>query len=237
MAVETKQAEVLRVRSLSPSVRELILSPLGHRVSFKPGQWISLHLPVGQRPPLIRAYSMAEPQSASGHLVLVFDRVPQGLGSRYLFTLKEGDKVLMVGPYGKFVLPEPLTQDLLLIGRYTGIVPLHCMIKHLFTCQVTQRVTLVYGAPGREDLIYHDEFSRLATIHDIFRYAPTLLGGDKHTEGEVRPEIEVVASMFEGRRDFLPMICGVKAFVNPLRAYFTERGFGRREMRHEIYDG
>ena len=95
MAVETQRAEVMSIRDLSPSVRELILSPLEHKISFKPGQWISLHLPVGEHPPLVRAYSMAEPQSPTGCLVLAFDRVPKGLGSGYLFMLKEGDKWVM----------------------------------------------------------------------------------------------------------------------------------------------
>ena len=81
MAQPTQQAQVVSVRSLSPAVRELVLSPLARKISFRPGQWISRQLPVGERPPLIKAYSMAEPEASSGYLVLAFDHVPKGLGA------------------------------------------------------------------------------------------------------------------------------------------------------------
>ena len=75
MAEATQQAAVVSVRDLTPSVRELVLLPLEQAIHFRPGQWVSLKLPVGARPPLVRAYSTAEPEAASGHLVLVFDQI------------------------------------------------------------------------------------------------------------------------------------------------------------------
>ncbi len=235
MAQPTQQAQVMGVRPLSPTVRELVLSPLEGTLSFKPGQWVSLKLPVGEHQPLNRAYSMAEPETASGHLVLAFDRVSHGLGSEYLFTLKEGNHVVLSGPYGNFVVPDPLTKDLVFVARYTGIVPIRCIIKHLFAVPQAREVTLIYGAPARAELIYQDEFTALAATHRNFHYVPTILNR-LEAGSECRPEAEIVASLFGDRRDLFPMICGVKAFVRPLRAHFTERGFGRRELQHETYD-
>lgn len=235
MAQPTQQARVKSIRPLSPTVRELVLSPLDWTLSFKPGQWVSLKLPVGEHQPLNRAYSMAEPEAASGHLVLAFDRVSHGLGSEYLFTLKEGDHVVLSGPYGNFVVPDPLTKDLVFIARYTGIVPIRCIIKHLFAAPHPRKVSLIYGAPAHAELIYHDEFTALAATHPNFHYVSTILNRQEGGS-ESRPEAEIVASLFGDRRDVFPMICGVKAFVRPLRAHFTERGFGRRELQHETYD-
>src|SRR2546422_777588 len=93
MGEPTQRAKVTRARMLSPTVRELVVVPLESKISFKPGQWVSLKLPVGERQPLTRAYSMAEPESSSGELVLAFDRVPSGLGSGYLVSEPTGDKI------------------------------------------------------------------------------------------------------------------------------------------------
>lgn len=216
-------------------VRELVLSPLERKISFRPGQWVSLQLPVGEHPPLVRAYSMAEPEASSGHLVLAFDQVPKGLGTGYLVTLKEGDRVVLSGPYGNFAVPEPLTKDLVFIARYTGIVPIRCIIKHLSSAPQSREMTLIYGGPGRAELIYHDEFIALSAAKRNFHYVPTILNA-READGESRPEAELVASLFADRRDVLPMICGVKAFVRPLRTYFTEHGLERREIRVETYD-
>ncbi len=237
MAVETQEAQIVRIRELSPSVREMTLAPRERSLSFRPGQWVSLHLPVGERPPLVRAYSMAEPETVSGRIVLAFDRVPQGLGSGYLFERQEGETVRLAGPYGKFTLPEDLSRELLLVARFTGIVPIRCILRHLFTRENPSRVTLIYSAPRAEDLIYHEEILEMASLYPAFKYLPPLSPGeaaDPHRP--CRQEIEVIGSIFAGRKDYFPMVCGVKAFVQPLRSYFKELGFGRGEARYETYD-
>ena len=131
MAELTQQATVLSITDLTPHVRQLVALPKIQRVLFQPGQWVSLQLPVGAKPPLNRAYSMAEPPSPAGQLTLVFDRIPDGIGSSYLYGLKNGDELLLSGPYGNFALPLPLDRDLLFISRYTGLVPIHCIVKQL----------------------------------------------------------------------------------------------------------
>ncbi|MBH0180669.1 MAG: hypothetical protein HP490_03065 [Nitrospira sp.] len=95
MAEFTQTARVLSVTNLTPNVRQLILLPATQKLTFQPGQWVSLKLPVGSTPPLNRAYSMATPASPSGELTLVFDQVPQGLGSGYLCRIRAGDELLL----------------------------------------------------------------------------------------------------------------------------------------------
>jgi ferredoxin-NADP reductase len=229
MAAPVQQSTVIHIRDLTPSVRELTLAT-EQAIHFSPGQWVSLKLPVGERPPLVRAYSMAEPVSTSGKLVLVFDRVPNGLGSGYLFTLKPGQKIPVSGPYGRFVLPEPLTKDLLFIARFTGIVPIRCIMQDLRKRGPLPRTTLIYIAPCREELIYDGEFRQLAAT-ESFRYHP-LLEDDSNRQSEY----DIVRAMIQNHRDVLPMVAGTKAFLRPLRARLSEMGFERREIKHESYD-
>ena len=80
MAELTQPATVLSVTDLTPHVRQLVLFHKHQRILFQPGQWVSLKLPVGPKPPLNRAYSLAAPSTASGELTLVFDRVIEGIG-------------------------------------------------------------------------------------------------------------------------------------------------------------
>ena len=128
MPTVTQDTVVERVTTLSPDVRELTLRAPETPVRFRPGQWVSLHLPVGERPPLVRAYTLARPEDPSGVLTLSFDRVPGGLGSTYLFERQVGDAVTIGGVLGNFALPEPLEADLVWVARYTGIVPFRCML-------------------------------------------------------------------------------------------------------------
>jgi ferredoxin-NADP reductase len=220
-------------------VRELVLAPLDRPLSFKPGQWVSLKLPVGDRPPLNRAYTMAEPASNSGQLTLVFDRVPGGLGSGYLYSLREGSEVALSGPYGNFTLPDPPHKELVLIARYSGLVPFHCMVRQLFLSRATGRpVLLVASAPQEEELLYHTELLWLACRFSEFRYFPLVFSPATPPEAEVTAISQALRTILLGkRRDFITMICGIKTFVRPMRAFFTdELGFGRRDVRVETYD-
>jgi phenol hydroxylase P5 protein len=232
MAEPTHVAEVQAVTSLTAHTKRLTLRPLGERLEFQPGQWISLKLPIGERPPLNRAYSLADPPSASGEISLVFDHVPAGIASTYLNQVQPGDRFQFSGPYGRFVLPELGEKHLLLIGRYSGLVPLRCMIRSLLHRQTLPPTTLIAHAPSAGEQLYHEELMRLAADHGQFRYVPLVA----EEPGAVDGTVMMVRELIDGERRWVPMIAGVKAFARPLRELFVEMGFDRKEVKLETYD-
>jgi NAD(P)H-flavin reductase len=232
MAEAAQQATVINVRDVTPHVREIALLPLARRLGYQPGQWISVKVPMDPKPALNRAYSMAEPEGPSGQLLLVFDRVPGGIGSKYLYSLNPGDRVSFSGPHGKFLLPQERDKDLLLIGRYTGMVPIRCMVKALMSPESATPMTIISTAPSEDELLYRNEFAALGTCHAGFHYIPIIGPPELETERVM----EAISKKIGDRRDIRPMICGLKQFVRPLRAFFMERGFDRRDVRVETYD-
>lgn len=234
MAEPTQCATVLSVTDLTPHVRQLVIKPKTTRISFQPGQWISLKLPVGSKPPLNRAYSMAAPASPHGELTLVFDRVPGGVGSNYLYQLKSGDEITLSGPYGNFVLPATLDRELVLIGRYTGLVPIRCLLKQTPLTDVQTPILLIAVAPNEEEVLFHQEWLTMAIQHASFRYLPLVApNGDADA---VEKTLAMLAPMIRGQPKVVPLLCGTKAFVRPLRTYFVERGYERKEVKVETYD-
>ena len=234
MAEFTQQATVLSVTDLTPHVRQLVVLPQIQKIPFQPGQWVSLKLPVGAKPPLNRAYSMAAPGTTSGELTLVLDRVIGGLGSGFLYQLKPGDDVHLSGPYGNFTVPEPLDQELLLIARYTGLVPIRCMVKQLYAQRQTGSVLLIAVAPAEEELLFHQELLTLAVTNPGFRYLP-LVAAVGEQQG-VDLALSMLRPLIDNAPKVLPMLCGTKAFVRPLRAYFVHAGYDRKEVKTETYD-
>ena len=232
MAEPTQLAEVVSLTTLTPHTTELVLRPIDYALFFKPGQWISLQLPVGDHLPLNRAYSLAEPPTSSGHLTLVFDHVPGGKGSGYLSALRPGDRIPLSGPYGHFVLPEQNAQHLLLIGRYSGLVPLRCMIRALAQHNSLPSTTLIAQAPNAAEQLYHEEFMALAATHSHFRYLPFL---SEAPESDART-VDAIKQIAGNGRQVTPMIAGVKAFARPLRTFLMELGLDRREVKLETYD-
>lgn len=234
MAELSQPATVLAITDLTPHVRQIVVKPKTSKISFQPGQWVSLKLPVGPKPPLNRAYSMADPSSPDGDLTLVFDRVPGGLGSNYLYRLRSGDEVPLSGPYGKFILPQLLDRKLLLIARYTGLVPIRCLLKQIFFAKLQTPVLLIALAPHEDEILFHQEWLTMAMQHPSFRYLP-LVAQNGESEA-VEKTLAMLTPLTEGQPRVVPMICGTKAFVHPLRAYFTEGGYDRKEVKIEPYD-
>ena len=234
MAEFTQQATVLSVTDLTPHVRQLVVLPQIQKIPFQPGQWVSLMLPVGAKPPLNRAYSMAAPGTTSGELTLVLDRVIGGLGSGFLYQLKPGDDVHLSGPYGNFTVPEPLDQELLLIARFTGLVPIRCMVKQLYAQRQTGSVLLIAVAPAEEELLFHKELLTLAVTNPGFRYLPLVAAGGEQQGVDL--VLSMLRPLIDNAPKVLPMLCGTKAFVRPLRAYFVHAGYDRKEVKTETYD-
>lgn len=233
MAEPTQTAKVLSVTDLTPNVRQLIALPKTQKLSFQPGQWVSLKLPVGATPPLNRAYSLATPESPSGELTLVFDRVPQGTGSGYLYRLRAGDDLSLSGPYGNFVPPKPLDRELLFVTRYTGLVPVRCMVKALYAHRDAPPVLVIAVGPAEDELVYHYEFLSLAMTRPSFRYLPLVASSD---EAAVALTISMLRPLVDGKPKVIPLLCGTKGFVRPLRSYFIEAGYDRKEVKTETYD-
>ena len=240
MSIPTTQTRVTGLQVIAPGVCELTLAPLGAPIHFAPGQWLSVHFPIGPRPPLIRAYSLALPESPTGELVLCTDLVPGGLGSSYLHQLEVGSELTVAGPFGNFVLPEPLPEQLLLAARFTGIVPLHCILRGLAARHwPVHQIALVYGARTPTALVYHAELAALADSCPGFDYFPiTGNGADEDV-----PEMPAITAALRSLRatapdaTLLPMVSGVKDFVKPVRAELMELGgFDRRQVRIESYD-
>lgn len=234
MAEPTQPATVLSVTDLTPHVRRLVVKPQITKLSFQPGQWVSLKLPVGPKPPLNRAYSIADPASPNGELTLVFDRVPGGLGSNYLYQLTSGDELSLSGPYGHFVLPQTLGRELVMIARYTGLVPIRCILKQVFLSNVQIPTLLIAVAPNEGEVLFHQEWLTLAMQHASFRYLPLIA---QHGEAEaVEKTLPMLTSLIKEQPKVIPLLCGTKAFVRPLRSYLMEHGYDRKEVKVETYD-
>jgi ferredoxin-NADP reductase len=233
MAELIQPATVLSVTDLTPHVRQLVVLPKLQNIDFQAGQWVSLKLPVGSKPPLNRAYSMASPASPSGELTLVFDRVPQGVGSGYLYQLKAGDELMLSGPHGRFVLSRPLDREVIFIARYTGLVPIRCILKSFYAHREMLPTLLIAVGPAENEMLYHDEFLSLAVTRASFRYLPLVASSE---ESAVALTLTMLRPLIDETSKILPMLCGTKNFVRPLRNFFLERGSERKQVKTETYD-
>ncbi len=131
------------------------------------------------RETVTRAYSMANYPGESGIIMLNVriatppprtDGIPPGQGSSYIFALKPGDKVNIMGPFGDFFARET-DNEMIFIGGGAGMAP---MRSHIFDqlCRLNskRKITFWYGARSKNEMFYVNDFNRLAHEHENFEW-------------------------------------------------------------------
>ena len=94
---------------------------------------------------------------------------------RAFASLKPGDRVLLQGPFGDFVLDEERPAVLLAGG--IGITPLKGMAEYASDRALPIRVRLVYSNSKEEEIPYRAELEELERRNPRFRVHHTLTGG------------------------------------------------------------
>ena len=133
---------------------------------------------------VIRAYSMAS-YPAEGRRVMLnvriatppWDRarngwmnVNPGIASSYIFSLKEGDKAIISGPYGEFFINES-DAEMIYIGGGAGMAPMRSHLYELFkTIKTGRKVTFWYGGRSKEELFYIHYFRDLEKDFPNFKF-------------------------------------------------------------------
>jgi len=127
-----------------------------------------------------RAYSMANYPAEGDDIVMLNVRiasppprlpdVPPGKGSSYIFDQKPGDKVTISGPFGEFHI-KPTEREMIFIGGGAGMAPLRSHIMRMLETEKTGRkMSYWYGARSLREMFYVEDFDRLQSENDNFKW-------------------------------------------------------------------
>ncbi|MBB6431704.1 NADH:ubiquinone reductase (Na(+)-transporting) subunit F [Algisphaera agarilytica] len=93
-----------------------------------------------------------------------------GVGSTYVHSLKPGDTVTAIGPFGDFLIKDT-DQEMVYLGGGAGMAPLRSHIMHLFeTLQTGRKVSFWYGARSKQEIFYEQEFRELESRFPNFTF-------------------------------------------------------------------
>jgi len=148
------KARITDIKTEIDTVKTYTLSLAG---SFpaKPGQFNMVGYPgVGEAP--ISMSSLVR-KSCFEHTIRVAGRV-----TRFLDELKEGDEMLIRGPYGKgWPLREAKGKDVLLVAGGIGLAPIRPVVQAILAKRMLYKgVSLVYGARNEMSILFVDEFPK-----------------------------------------------------------------------------
>ena len=144
---------------------------------FIPGQFVTMDLPVGEkRLARWRSYSIANRPGQNNVLEFCIVKSESGLATEYLFDVaKIGAELKFKGPDGGFVIPPDLSQEIIMICTGTGVAPFRSMIHHIIEHKIPFKgIHLIFGTRKAENILYQEEFDKIASLHNHFKYSIAL---------------------------------------------------------------
>ncbi|OQA16094.1 MAG: 1,2-phenylacetyl-CoA epoxidase, subunit E [Firmicutes bacterium ADurb.Bin356] len=159
---------VTQVREENATVKTYRLaSRNGALPLFKPGQYLSIKLNIGQTS-TARAYTISSaPYEAddNGYYEITIRHKKDGFVSPHIFSSwEEGTEVDATGPHGDFFY-QPLRDNpnIIAIAGGTGITPFVSMLKQ-FACDANApSLTLIYGCCDTDDILFEDKLKELCS--------------------------------------------------------------------------
>jgi len=214
---------------------KLVFEP-GTVFDFDPGQFVNIiaQLP-GREAPLKRPYSIDSPPYEKGYIDLVWKRVEGGLMTNHLWTFKEGGKLTVQGPLGRFGFKKPLPSRLVFVATGTGIAPFRSMIRQLFKDGTDREVWLIFGNRYETDILYDEEWKELAVKHSNFHYVSTI-SRPQHWTGEKEYVQKLLPKYLKTPAGTHVYICGLTNMINEVQKTALEMGFTKEQILFEKYD-
>ncbi|QMV15253.1 NADH:ubiquinone reductase (Na(+)-transporting) subunit F [Vibrio spartinae] len=128
---------------------------------------------------IIRAYSMANYPEEFGIIMLNVrvatpppnnPNVPPGQMSSYIWSLKEGDKVTISGPFGEFFAKDT-DAEMVFIGGGAGMAPMRSHIfDQLKRLKSQRKISFWYGARSKREMFYVEDFDALQEENENFKW-------------------------------------------------------------------
>ena len=219
-----------------------IESPEFDTSSFKPGQFLTLDLPVGEkRLDRWRSYSIA---NAPGEhtLELCIVHLEGGRASGYFFNeVKVGTELKFKGPDGAFTLPvDDLKKTLVMVCTGTGIAPFRSMLQQLDDSGSDfHAIHLIFGTRYTTGLLYRDELEKMAEKYPNFTYSVALSREEGDLpENAIKGYVHKVYQRDHGdpSDDTVFYLCGWSQMIDEAVENLVEKlGYDKSQVKYELY--
>ncbi|MBU0461399.1 MAG: FAD-dependent oxidoreductase [Nanoarchaeota archaeon] len=206
----------------------------GVSFDFVPGQYVMVNY-HDDNGDFKRSYSISSDPEHKNSIELCIALKEGGRGSAVLDKVKQGDKLAIMGPLGKFHLEESPGNDVVFIAGGTGISPLRSMLKHLLNIDYPGHVTLFYSFRTEADCLYEEEFRQLAKEHPKFTLVPTCTRADASWKGETQYVQDIFTKYVKGNSKKDVYACGPVPMVDAVFESLRKLGFKDSQLHREIW--
>lgn len=228
------------IRDLTHDIKEVRLKlKEPPEIEMKAGQFIQFQVPEYELTdePVYRAYSMASVPSDTTHIELEIRLVPNGICTTYVHKhLKEGDTVMVNGPYGEFFLRDT-DRDIICIAGGSGMAPLKSILLDMAEHESPRKIRYFFGARTGKDLFLLDEMKELEERLSDFTFIPALSEPqpEDNWSGETGLITDVVRRMTENAAEAEAYLCGSPGMIDACIKVLQELGMPEERIYYDKF--
>ena len=165
----TGKLQVARIFQETPTVKTLrMVAPDRRRLpfTFKPGQFVTLALPIGGED-VRRTYTVSSPPTRTSYIEVTVKR--EGAASGYLHDqVHEGDQIEVRALAGSFTFTGEESDGVVLIGGGVGVTPMMSVLRSLLDAAWEHDIWMVFAVRTPKDVIFEKELTYLQERHPNF---------------------------------------------------------------------
>ncbi len=203
---------------------------LAEQFSYRPGQFLTLRLPIeGRYVP--RCYSMSSAPAIDDALRVTVKRVEKGRGSNWVCDrVRVGDSIELMPPSGLFS-PRNLSQNFLLLAGGSGITPVFSILRSVLK-QHQGSVVLFYANRDERSVIFRKDLQQLAAEYpdrlQVIHWLDSVQGAPsrKQLAAWATPWVADAGQAF---------ICGPGPFMDAAQAALIDAGMPADQVHVERF--
>jgi len=222
---------------------EMIILEAGNKTgqpvfNYRPGQYamISYKNKYGL-PEDKHAFSLASSPSQKEHIL--FGIKIEKSFTQGLTRLKEGDSLLVAGPYGKFYYDEKKYADLVMIAGGIGITPFFSALNYATDCRLKNKLTLIYSAKTKKSATFYEEIKELArkntNISALFSFTEEPGAPVEKNIVHKRIDADLIRDLIGNAEGKTFFICGPALFMNAMVNNLLSLGVMPNQIKMEEF--
>ncbi|SHI65784.1 hybrid-cluster NAD(P)-dependent oxidoreductase [Wenxinia saemankumensis] len=138
-------------------------APSGALFRYRPGQFITLELPVPGGP-LHRTYTISSSPSRPTSLTITVRAQPDSIGTRWMLDrLQPGMRLKATGPGGTFSHLDHPARKYLFISAGSGITPMVSMVTHMYDAGRDPDIVFINCARRPSEILFRQRMEMMAS--------------------------------------------------------------------------
>ena len=208
-------------------------------IKFVAGQFMQLLCPKykGSGEEVYRAYSIASDPTQRNLIDLIIRLVPNGICTTWCFDiLKEGDPVMLNGPYGDFRMSET-DAPMVFVAGGSGMAPFVSILSEMRNAASKRSVKYFFGGNTTKDLCMANEMKAFEEQLQNFEFIPVVANPEEGSEwaGRVGLVTEAVQQTYPDLSKHEGYLCGSPGMIDAAAAVFTGLGMPEDKIYYDKF--